>query len=86
MFHGDATAERWFACIRWPAGPCCPHCGSDRIQPGTKHKTMPYRRRGRRKWFSVKTGTVMQSSKLGLQIWALASYLPTTGLAEGRPA
>ena len=26
-----------------------------------------------RKWFSVKTGTVMQSSKLGLQVWALAN-------------
>ena len=32
------------------------------------------------KWFSVKTGTVMQSSKLGLQVWAIASYLLTTGL------
>ena len=44
---------------------------------------MPYRCRDCRKWFSVKTGTVMQSSKLGLQRWVLASYLLnllTTGI------
>ena len=80
MFPDDAAAEKWFTQIRWPEGPRCPHCGSDNIQCGTKHKTMPYRCRGCRKWFSVKTGTVMQSSKLGLQVWAIASYLLTTGL------
>ncbi len=41
---------------------------------------MPYRCRACRKWFSVKAGTVMQSSKLGLQVWARASYLLTTGI------
>lgn len=80
MFPDDATAERWFAEVRWPDGPHCPHCGSPNVQSETKHKTMPYRCRECRKWFSVKTGTVMQSSKLGLQVWALASYLLTTGL------
>ena len=80
MFPDDAAAERWFTRIRWPDGPRCPHCGSDRVQDRTKHRTMPYRCRDCRKWFSVKTGTVMQSSKLGLQVWALATYLLTTGL------
>jgi transposase-like protein len=41
---------------------------------------MPYRCRGCRKRFSVKTGTVMQCSKLGLQTWALAGYIMTTNL------
>ena len=80
MFPDDAAAERWFTQVRWPDGVHCPHCGSVNIQDGTKHKTMPYRCRDCRKWFSVKTGTVMQSSKLGLQVWAIASYLLTTGL------
>ena len=80
-FPDDASAEKWFTEIRWPGGDIhCPHCGSVNIQNGTKHKTMPYRCRDCRKWFSVKTGTVMQSSKLGLQVWAVASYLLTTGL------
>ena len=80
MFPDDAAAERWFTKVRWPDGACCPHCGSVNVQDGTAHKTMPYRCRDCRKWFSVKTGTVMQSSKLGLQVWAVASYLLTTGL------
>ena len=63
-FPDDAAAERWFTEMRWPDGAHCPHCGSVNVQDGTKHKTMPYRCRDCRKWFSVKTGTVMQSSKL----------------------
>ena len=80
IFPDDAAAERWFTKVRWPDGAYCPHCGSVNVQDGTKHKTMPYRCRDCRKWFSVKTGTVMQSSKLGLQVWAVATYLLTTGL------
>ena len=79
-FPDDPTAERWFTEVRWPDGVHCPHCGSVNVQDGTAHKTMPYRCRDCRKWFSVKTGTVMQSSKLGLQVWAVATYLLTTGL------
>lgn len=41
---------------------------------------MPYWCRACRKWFSVKTGTVMQPSKLGLQVWTLTSYLLTIGI------
>ena len=79
-FPDDAAAERWFTKVRWPDGVHCPHCGSTNVQDGTAHKTMPYRCRDCRKWFSVKTGTVMQSSKLGLQVWTVATYLLTTGL------
>ena len=41
---------------------------------------MPYRCRSCRKFFSVKTNTVMHSSKLGCRVWALAVYLLATGL------
>ena len=41
---------------------------------------MPYRCKDCRNYFSVRKGTVMQSSKLGLQKWAIALYLATTGL------
>ena len=80
VFPDDAAAEAWFVKARWPEGIRCPFCDSDRVQEGTAHKTMPYRCRGCRKRFSVKTGTVMQSSKLGYQIWALAGYIMTTNL------
>ena len=79
-FPDDEAAERWFAGVRWPSGVGCPRCGSENVQDGCKHATMPYRCRDCRKKFSVRTGTVMQSSKLGYQTWALALYLLNTSL------
>ena len=80
MFPDDATAEAWFVEARWPNDLHCPHCDSDNVQTGASHPTMPMRCRTCRKRFSVKTGTVMQSSNLGYQVWALAGYLMSTGL------
>ena len=80
MFPDDKTAERWFADTRWPDGPRCPYCDSEKVQSGATHKTMPYRCRSCRKRFSVKTGTVMQASNLGYQTWAIAIYLIMTNL------
>ena len=82
MFPDDTSAEAWFVKVRWPGGPACPHCGSVNVQSGAQHKTMAYRCRERecRKRFSVRTGTVMQSSNLGYQTWAMAIYLCLTSL------
>ena len=81
MFPDDEAAAAWFAGVRWPDGVVtCPLCESDNVKVGAKHPTMPYRCRPCRKYFSVKTGTAMESSKLGLQVWAMAMYLLSTGL------
>ena len=82
MFPNDEAAEAWFIETRWPSGVCCVECGSLNVLVGAKHKTMPYRCRekGCRKRFSTKTGTAMQSSKLGFQVWAIALYLLSTNL------
>ncbi len=80
MFPDDATAEKWFEEQRWPDGICCPTCGSVNVQENAKHKTMAHRCRDCRKFFSVKIGTVMQSSNLGYRIWAIAIYLMHTGI------
>ena len=79
-FPNDATAEAWFAAVRWPDGPRCPHCDHDSVQHPTTHPTMPYRCRGCRRFFSVRVGTVMQDSKLGYQEWAVAVYLFNTNI------
>ena len=79
-FPTDEAAEQWFITNRWPDGVRCPKCGSDNIQERKTRKPQPYRCRACRKDFSVKTGTLMQGSNLGVQTWALAFYLMTTGL------
>lgn len=82
MFPDDATAEKWFIEKRWPIGVCCPECGSLNVLTGAKHKTMPFRCREKecRKRFSVRTGTIMESSNIGYQMWALALYFCLTNL------
>lgn len=80
MFPDDKTASAWIAKVRWPDGIICPRCQGENIQTETKHKTMPYRCRSCRRYFSVKTGTAMENSNLGPQVWALASYLMSTGI------
>ncbi|MDE0139148.1 MAG: IS1595 family transposase [bacterium] len=79
LFPNEDTARKWFESIIWPDGRECPHCGSDDTYEGT-HRTMPYRCRSCWKHFSVKTGTVMASSKIPLRKWAYAIYLDVTNL------
>ena len=82
LFPDNATAEQWFISQRWPDGVCCHYCGSVNVQTSCKHKTMPYRCREKEcsKKFSVKTGTIMEGSKLGYQDWIIATFQMMTCL------
>ena len=81
LFPNDEAAERWFISERWPDGVACPFCQkADRVIERKNRKPMPYYCGGCRKYFSVKTGTPMQASNLGLQQWAFAFYLLATNL------
>ena len=78
MFPNDKTAEQWFVSERWPDGLRCAYCDGERVGAKGNHPSMPYHCADCRKFFSVKTGTVMQSSKIGYRKWAMALYLMTT--------
>ena len=80
MFPTNEAAELWFTSIRWPEGVRCAHCGSDRVNTRKNRKPMPYHCAACRKYFSVRTNTLMQSSKLNYQKWAIAVYLANTGI------
>ena len=80
MFPDEQSAEDWFIETRWPSGVHCPACDSDNIQTRPTRKPQPFRCRACRNDFSVKTGTVMQSSNLKLRAWALGVYLVTTDI------
>ena len=81
MFPDEESARRWFENLRWPNGERhCPHCGSTRTKTVPNEKSMPYHCGGCRKYFSVRTRTVMRSSKTSLRKWVVAMYLMTTNL------
>lgn len=77
-FHDEAAAFAKLESIVWPEGPTCPHCGAtDRIGE-IKGKTarMGLKKCGHcRKQFTVKVGTVFESSHVPLHKWFQAVYL-----------
>ena len=81
MFPDEDAARTWFETIRWPDGTkWCPRCGSDQTNPTRTGKPMPYWCGGCRSYFSVRTGTVMESSRLPVRKWVVALYLCSTNL------
>lgn len=81
MFPDEASSRKWLEDIRWPEGQRhCPHCGSSKTSAVPNERPMPYHCGECREYFSVKTGTVMQSSKVPLQKWVIAMYLLSTSL------
>ena len=80
MFPDETAAKEWFESQRWPQGPSCPHCSSTSVSVVASARPMPWRCRSCRKHFSVRTGTVMEESKISLRKWAFAVYLWTTSL------
>ena len=61
---------------RWGGDPHCPHCGVTKVYRVTG--AMGFKCSGCRKRFSVRTGTVMEASKIKLKTWLLAIYIMTT--------
>lgn len=81
MFPDEGAARKWLEDIRWPDGERhCPHCGSVKTSPVPNERPMPFHCGECREYFSVKRGTVMQSSKVPLQKWVIAMYLLSTNL------
>ncbi len=80
MFSDDSASQAWFESIRWPDGRICARCNSERTKEVPNAKPMPYWCSDCRSYFSVKVGTVMESSKIGYQKWAIAFYQILTNL------
>lgn len=69
--------------VRWPNGVVCPHCGSDKgsyrlkSKPNTKNKMRPgvHKCKECRKKFTVKVGTIFESSRVPLRDWLEVVFL-----------
>ena len=79
-FPTESVARAWFEQVRWPNGRACPRCGNMETTAAKNGGTMPYHCSPCRRYFSVKTGTVMQSSKLPIRTWIIVMYLMSTSL------
>ena len=78
-FPDEDSCKRFIESERWGDEPACPRCGSVkvwRIKGGMGFKCGDCPVKENR--FSVRTGTIMQDSRLSLRKWLLATYLMTT--------
>ena len=80
MFPDEQAAIDWFESRLWPNGRCCGHCGSVRTREVPNRKPMPYWCTDCRSYFSVKTGTALERSKVPLRKWVFAVYICVTHL------
>ena len=81
MFPDEAAAAAWFEGTLWPdGGRYCGHCGSVDTKLVTNGRPMPYWCRGCQSYFSVRTGTAIEKSRLPLRKWAFGIYLYVTNL------
>jgi transposase-like protein len=77
-FHDEDAAFAYVEARVWPEGPTCPHCGCvERISKmgGKSTRKGLYKCYQCRKPFTVRMGTIFESSKVALHVWLQAMFL-----------
>lgn len=77
-FHNERAAYAYVEARVWPEGPVCSHCGGvERIGKLEGESTRPgvYKCYQCRKPFTVKVGTIFESSHVPLRFWLQAMFL-----------
>jgi transposase-like protein len=75
FFSDLHVAHTFFANMRWPEGAFCPRCGSTQVRYLAKYRRYQCSTHHDSRQFTVKTGTVMEDSPLGLDKWAVGLWL-----------
>lgn len=60
---------------RWPNGVTCPTCGTDRVKFQPQHNRWQCSVHHPKRQFTLKTGTIMEDSPIGLEKWLPAIWL-----------
>ena len=78
FFHNEEAAYAYVEARVWPHGPVCPKCGvigrSGKLS-GTSTRIGVYKCYDCRKPFTVKVGTIFESSHIALRLWLQAIFL-----------
>jgi transposase-like protein len=69
------TANTFMAQLRWPEGVTCPHCKGKAVSYLTTRRKWKCMNKECHKQFSVKVGTIMEDSPIGLDKWLAAIWL-----------
>lgn len=85
LFTDEDAARRFLESKRWPNGPVCPHCGSDKVyiltaKPESRKpvRSGVYKCGACRDQFTVRIGTIFEESHVPLSKWLMAIHLMTS--------
>jgi transposase-like protein len=77
-FRNEQAAYAYVEALVWPDGRVCPHCGvigNSGLLKGKSTRIGVYKCYACRKPFTVKVGTVFESSHIPMRVWLQAIYL-----------
>jgi transposase-like protein len=75
-FSNPDTAFAEMVKFRWGSGPvCCPTCGSTEVYFTKSRRVWQCKEDHPKRQFSVKIGSIMEDSPLGIDKWLIASWL-----------
>ena len=80
LFPDEDAARKWFESVVWGDCRACGHCGAMNTSAVPNAKPMPYWCPDCRSYFSVRTGTAIEKSRVPLRKWAIAIYLELPSL------
>ena len=74
-FADPVNCREYLVAQRWPDGVICPRCGSRDVLFLEKYNRWHCRAKHDAPQFTLKTGTVMEDSPIGLEKWLPAFWL-----------
>ena len=73
-FADPANCRAYLVARRWPDGVTCPRCGSKNVLFLEKYNRWHCREKHEAPQFTLKTGTVMEDSPIGLDKWLMVMW------------
>jgi transposase-like protein len=76
-FENPDNCIDYLVARRWPDGVICPSCGSTKVSFNAMRRTWKCGSHHTKREFSIKVGTMMEDSPIGLDKWLTATWLLT---------
>ncbi len=73
-FSSPVNCREYLMARRWPDGAVCPRCGSKNVLFLEKYSRWHCREKHDAPQFTLKTGTIMEDSPIGLDKWLMAMW------------
>ena len=73
-FSNPANCREYLVARRWPEGVTCPRCGSKDVLFLENYNRWHCRAKHEAPQFTLKTGTIMEDSPIGLDKWLIAMW------------